>query len=38
MKNVKVSDEESERVVNYRLCTLDEVPDWIKAEVIIKKL
>lgn len=27
-------DEDFERKINYRLCTIDEVPEWIKAPVI----
>jgi len=27
------TNEESERKVNYRLCTIEEVPEWIRAKV-----
>ncbi len=32
MQNVDKNDEESKNI-NYRLCSLDEVPDWIKCSV-----
>lgn len=32
-KNYQKNDEENSTNVNYRLCTLDEVPEWIKCQV-----